>query len=135
MQPEERSAVMARALEAARSNAGLPEFYDQVVEHWLTLDTATALSAALGVIQASGLHVSPSDRTRLHREALEAARAEFWRRHRIIDALDGDIAKASRAGAATALHGYSPITSAQAEAEAAMQAYRTEKLEEIADIG
>ena len=114
---EYRATAMSAALEAAREAAGRPEFYTTIIDHWLTLDTATALSAALGALQGAGFHIAARHRTSLHAEALEAARTEFWRRHKIIDAADADVAEASIAGVTAALDGYKPTTAAEAEAE------------------
>ncbi len=114
---EYRATAMSAALEAARAAAGRSEFYETIVDHWLTLDTTAALNAALGVLHSAGFHIAARDRTRLHAQALEAARTEFWRRHRIIDALDGDVAEASIVGVTAALDGYKPATAAEAEAE------------------
>ena len=46
-------------------DAGRPEFYGTIVDHWLTLDT----NAALGVLQGAGFHVAPRHRTSLHARA------------------------------------------------------------------
>lgn len=56
---------MSAALEAASAAAGRPEFYETIVDHWLTLDT----NAALGVLQGAGFHVAPRHRTSLHAQA------------------------------------------------------------------
>ena len=114
---EHRATAMSAALEAARAAAGRPEFYEAIVDHWLALDTTAALNAALGVLHGAGFHIAARDRTHLHTQTLEAARTEFWRRHRIIDALDGDVAEASIVGVIAALDGYKPATAAEAEAE------------------
>ena len=113
---EHRDTAMKTALEAARKAAGRPEFYETIIAHWLTLDTASALSAALGALQAAGFHVDPRARSDLHKKALETARTEFWRRHRIIDALDADVAESSITGVAAALDGFKPPTAAEAAA-------------------
>ena len=114
---EHRATVMSAALEAARAAAGRPEYYETIIDHWLTLDTTAALSAALGVLQGAGFHIAARHRTNLHAQALQAARTEFWRRHKIIDALDADIAEASIVGVTAALDGYKPATAAEADAE------------------
>ena len=116
---EYRATAMSAALEAARAAAGRSEFYETIVDHWFsTLDTTAALNAALGVrLHSAGFHIAARDRTRLHAQALEAARTEFWRRHKIIDALDGDVAEASIVGVTAALDGYKPATAAEADAE------------------
>ena len=109
--------AMSAALEAARATAGRPDFYGTIVDHWLTLNTTAALSAALGVFQGAGFHIGPRHRTNLHAQALDAARTEFWRRHKIIDALDADIAEADIVGVTAALGGQKPATVAEADAE------------------
>ena len=124
---EHRATAMSAALEAARAAAGRPEFYETIIDHWLTLDTTAALSAAVGVLQGAGFHIAARHRTNLHAQALEAARTEFWRRHKIIDALDADTAEASIVGVTAALDGYKPATAAEADAEfkAAVEAAAT----------
>ena len=113
---EHRATAMSAALEAARAAAGRPEYYETIIDHWLTLDTTAALSA-FGVLQGAGFHIAARHRTSLHAQALQAARTEFWRRHQIIDALDADIAEASIVGVTAALDGYKPATAAEADAE------------------
>ena len=114
---EHRATAMSAALEAAHAAAGRPEYYETIIDHWLTLDTTAALSAAFGVLQGAGFRIAARHRTSLHAQALQAARTEFWRRHQIIDALDADIAEASIVGVTAALDGYKPATAAEADAE------------------
>ena len=66
---EHRAAAVSAALEAARAAAGRPDFYGTIVDHWLTLDTTAALSAALGVLQGAGFHIAPRHRASLHSQA------------------------------------------------------------------
>lgn len=103
---EHRAAAVKAAIEAARSAPERGEFYETVIDYWLTLETATALSAAVGALRGDGFHVSSRDWKNLHDRAVEAARTEFWRRHRIIDALNADVAEASVAGVAAALEAH-----------------------------
>ena len=71
----------------------------------------------------AGFHVARPDRLRA--AALETARADLWRRHVIIDALDIDAEHAALVGVKAALEDYRPVT--YAEHTAALEAGRANR--------
>ena len=113
----ERAAVIEAAKRAARGSERPrgPNFYQDVAEHWLALETTLALTAAVAALEDAGFHVARPDRLRA--AALEAGRADLWRRHVIIDGLDSDVHNAALVGIDAALNDYPPITYAEHQAQ------------------
>ena len=104
----------ARDSRRGRSHIG---FYEVIAEHWLALETAVALNAAVSALEAAGFCVKRPDHLRA--AALDAARAHFWPHHIIIDSLDMDVHAAAIVGIEAALKDYRPITAAEYEAAVA----------------
>ena len=117
---EQRAEAIQAAVSAACDSrrAGSLRFYDDIAEHWLALETAVALDAAIGALEHAGFCVKRPDH--LRKAALETARADFWPHHVIIDSLDMDVQAAALAGIEAALRDYRPIT--EAEHQAALEA-------------
>ena len=98
----------------SRRGRGHIDFYEVIAEHWLALETAVALNAAVGALEAAGFSVKRPDHLRA--AALDAARAHFWPHHIIIDSLDMDVRTAALVGIEAALKDYRPITEAEHQA-------------------
>ena len=122
---EQRAAAIEAAKQAAIDAhlARGPRFYQDIAEHWVALETAMALHAAVAALEDAGFHVARPNRLRA--AALETARADLWRRHVIIDALDIDAEHAALVGVKAALEDYRPVT--YAEHTAALEAGRANR--------
>ena len=111
------------AARGSRHGRSRIDFYEVIAEHWLALETAIALNAAVAALETAGFCVKRPDHLRA--AALDAARAHFWPHHVIIDSLDSDVHAAAIVGIETALKDYRPIT--EAEHETAMAASRAHR--------
>ena len=121
---KQRAEAIQAAVSAACDSrkAGSLCYYEDIAEHWLALEIAVALDAAIGALGHAGFCVSRPDQ--LRKAALETARSDFWRRHIIIDSLDMDVRAAALAGIEATLQDYRPLT--KAEHQAALEA-KTER--------
>ena len=85
---EATQAAVSAARDSRRGRSHI-DFYEVIAEHWLALETAVALNAAVSALEAAGFCVKRPDHLRA--AALDAARAHFWPHHIIIDSLDMDV--------------------------------------------